>query len=72
MLCRIITPEGGDTKTTMLALDSVDSGEGDIVLIVKEGLSASTAATGKPGAAIDSAIIGVVDYVDLLPDEETI
>lgn len=70
MLCRIITPEGADTKTTMLALDSVDSGVGDIVLIVKEGLSASTAATGKPGAAIDSAIIGVVDYVDLLPDEK--
>ncbi len=68
MLCRIITPEGDDTQTTMLALDSVDSGEGDIVLIVKEGLSASTAATGKPGAAIDSAIIGVVDYVDLLPE----
>jgi ethanolamine utilization protein EutN len=70
MLCRQITPEGADTKTTILALDSVDSGEGDIVLIVREGLSASTAATGKPGAAIDSAIVGVVDYVDLLPDEK--
>ncbi len=72
MLCRQITPEGVDTKKTLLALDSVDSGEGDIVLIVQEGLSASTASTGKPGAAIDSAIIGVVDYVDLLPDEEKV
>ena len=69
MLCRQITPEGEDTKRTLLALDSVDSGEGDIVLVVQEGLSASTASTGKPGAAIDTAIIGVVDYVDLLPDE---
>ena len=66
MLCRQITPEGEDTDTTMLALDSVDSGEGDIVLIVQEGWGASTAATKKAGAAIDSAIVGVVDRIDLL------
>ena len=71
MLCREVTPEGDDTDSTLLALDSVDAGEGDLVLIAREGFSASTAATGKPGAAsIDSAIIGVVDRVDLLPDEE--
>lgn len=70
MLCREVTPEGIDTSSTLLALDSVDAGEGDMVLIAREGFSASTAATGKPGAAIDSAIVGVVDYVDLLPDEK--
>jgi microcompartment protein CcmK/EutM len=70
MLCRKLTPEYEDTDTTLLALDAVDSGEGDIVIIAREGFSASTAATGRPGAAIDSAIIGVVDYVDLLPDED--
>ena len=69
MLCRQITPEGFDMDYTCLALDSVSAGEGDVVLIVQEGLSASTAATGKAGAAIDSAIVGVVDYVDLLPKE---
>jgi microcompartment protein CcmK/EutM len=41
-----------------------------IVLILQEGWGASTAATGKQGAAIDSAIVGVVDYIDLLPDEK--
>jgi ethanolamine utilization protein EutN len=66
MLCRQITPEGEDTETTMLALDSVDAGEGDIVLVVQEGWSASTSSTGKAGAAIDSAIVGVVDRIDLL------
>ena len=70
MLCRQITPEGEDTDTTMLALDSVNAGEGDIVIVVQEGWSASTASTGKAGAAIDSAIVGVVDYIDLLPDEK--
>ncbi|HRH43923.1 MAG TPA: EutN/CcmL family microcompartment protein [Pyrinomonadaceae bacterium] len=69
MLCQQITPEGVDTDYTCLALDSVNSGEGDIVLIVQEGWGASTASTGKPGAAIDSAIVGVVDYIDLLPKE---
>ena len=68
MLCRQITPEGEDMDYTCLALDSVNSGEGDIVIIAQEGWSASTAATGRPGAAIDSAIVGVVDYIDLLGD----
>ncbi|HEY0458478.1 MAG TPA: EutN/CcmL family microcompartment protein [Pyrinomonadaceae bacterium] len=70
MLCRQITPTGEDMDYTCLALDSVSAGVGDVVVIVQEGLSASTAATGRAGAAIDSAIVGVVDYVDLLPDEK--
>lgn len=66
MLCLKLTPELTETDEVLLALDSVDAGEGDTVLIVQEGWSASTSATGKAGAAIDSAIIGVVDRVDLL------
>lgn len=70
ILCQQITLEGEDAGTTVLALDSVDSGEGDIVLIVQEGWGASTAATKEAGAAIDSAIVGVVDRIDLLEDEK--
>lgn len=66
MLCQQITPEGDETSYSVLALDSVDSGVGDTVLIVQEGWGASTAATGEAGAAIDSAIVGVVDRIDLL------
>ncbi|MBX3245123.1 MAG: EutN/CcmL family microcompartment protein [Acidobacteria bacterium] len=66
MLCRQITPEGEDMDYTCLALDSVNAGEGDTVIIVQEGWGASTASTGKPGAAIDSAIVGVVDKIELL------
>ena len=69
MLCRQITPEGDEMQNTVIALDSVDSGEGDIVLIVQEGWGASTAATGEAGAAIDSAIVGVVDRIDFLADD---
>lgn len=69
MLCQQIDLEGEETSTTILALNAVDAGVGDTVLIVQEGWSASTAATGKAGAAIDSAIVGVVDRIDLLEDE---
>ncbi|HVF51580.1 MAG TPA: EutN/CcmL family microcompartment protein [Pyrinomonadaceae bacterium] len=70
MLCQPITLEGVETGATLLALDSVDSGVGDVVLIVQEGWGASTAATGVPGAAIDTAIVGVVDRIDLLAAEQ--
>ena len=66
MLCRQVTPEGEDMDYTCLALDSVNAGVGDTVIIVQEGWGASTASTGRPGAAIDSAIVGVVDRIDLL------
>ena len=71
MMCEHITPEGEATGHTVLALDAVDAGVGDTVLIVQEGWSASTVATGKAGAAIDSAIVGVVDHIDLLENEAT-
>jgi len=68
MLCEQMTPEGETTGHTVLALDAVDAGVGDTVLIVQEGWSASTTATGKAGAAIDSAIVGVIDHIDLLEE----
>ena len=69
MLCQPLALDGTETGVALLALDSVDAGVGDTVLVVQEGWGASTAATGKAGAAIDSAIVGVVDYVDLLEEE---
>ena len=71
MLCEQMTPEGEATGHTVLALDAVDAGVGDTVLIVQEGWSASTTATGKAGAAIDSAIVGVIDRIDLLAEANT-
>ena len=60
-----INPDGSDDGIEMLALDSVDAGIGDTVIVVREGWSASTAATNQPGAAIDSAIVGVVDSIEV-------
>ena len=59
-----INPDGSFAGEELLALDSVDAGVGDTVVVVREGWSASTASTGSPGAAIDSAIVGVVDTIE--------
>lgn len=64
MIVQPVNPDGSDVGAEFLALDSVDAGVGDLVVVVREGWSASTAATGVAGAAIDSAIIGVIDRID--------
>ena len=53
MVVRPINPDGSDAGDELLALDAVDSGVGDTVVVVREGWSASTTSTGSPGAAID-------------------
>jgi ethanolamine utilization protein EutN len=64
LVVRTINPDGSDAGDELLALDSVDAGIGDTVVVVREGWSASTSSTGQPGAAIDSAIVGVVDTIE--------
>lgn len=64
MVVQPVNPDGSNVGDELLALDAVDSGVGDVVVVVREGWSASTTSTGSPGAAIDSAIIGVVDTVE--------
>ncbi len=61
---------GNAQGTTFMALDAVDAGAGDLVVVVQEGWSASTATTGEQGYAIDAAIIGVVDSVECENIEE--
>ena len=64
MVVQPVNPDGSYAGEELLALDSVDAGVGDTVVVVREGWSASTASTGSPGAAIDSAIVGVVDTIE--------
>jgi len=59
-----VNPDGSSEGDEILALDAVDAGIGDTVVVVREGWSASTTSTGEPGAAIDSAIVGVVDTIE--------
>ena len=65
MLVQPVDTDGSAQGASFMALDSVDSGSGDLVVVVQEGWSASTAVTGSEGYAIDAAIIGVVDTIDI-------
>ena len=47
-----------------MALDAVDAGVGDRVLLVTEGFSAMTS-VGRPESPIDMAVVGVIDRLDL-------
>ena len=54
------TPRG----VPLIAIDSVGAGVGEKVLVVIEGKAAGDA-LGKKGAAVDAAIIGIVDRVSI-------
>lgn len=56
--------DGSDRGEPVLALDAVDAGVGDRVLVTTEGFSAMTA-VGRPNSPIDMAIVGVIDAIDL-------
>ncbi len=49
---------------TILAIDGVDAGIGDRVLLIQDGRSAQLV-LGRGVAAVDAAVIGVVDSVVL-------
>lgn len=56
--------DGSDRGEIVLALDAVDAGVGDRVLVVQEGFCAMTA-VGRPNSPIDMAVVGVIDSIDL-------
>ncbi|MGH9814551.1 MAG: EutN/CcmL family microcompartment protein [Candidatus Acidiferrales bacterium] len=59
--------DGSDRGEIVLALDAVDAGVGDRVLVVQEGFCAMTA-VGRPNSPIDMAVVGVIDAIDLVDD----
>ena len=66
LLVQPLNLDGTDRGTAVIALDAVDAGVGDRVLLITEGFSAMTA-VGRPDSPIDSAVIGVIDRVDFFP-----
>ncbi|HLY62000.1 MAG TPA: EutN/CcmL family microcompartment protein [Terriglobia bacterium] len=56
--------DGSDRGDVLLALDAVDAGVGDRVLVVTEGWSAMTS-VGRPQSPIDMAVVGVIDSIAL-------
>jgi ethanolamine utilization protein EutN len=66
LLVQPLNLDGTNRGDAVIALDAVDAGAGDRVLVATEGFSAMTA-VGRPQSPIDMAVIGFIDQIDLLP-----
>ena len=66
LLVQPLNLDGSNRGDALVALDAVDAGIGDRVLVATEGFSAMTA-VGRPQSPIDTAVIGFIDRIDLVP-----
>lgn len=64
LLVQPLELDGRDRGTPVLAVDGVDAGPGDRVLLVQDGKAAQQV-LGRGIAAVDAAVVGVVDSVEL-------
>jgi microcompartment protein CcmK/EutM len=63
LLVQPLDLDGAPRGATVIAIDSVDAGVGDRVLLVLDG-KAAMAAFDRGLAAVDAAVIGVIDEVE--------
>lgn len=59
-----VLPDGSSTGKPVVAVDSVQAGEGDTVLVLDEGGSAGII-LGLTGQPIRTVITGIVDSIDI-------
>ena len=64
LLVQPLNLDGSNRGDAVVALDAVDAGVGDRVLLVTEGFSAMTS-VGRPQSPIDMAVIGFIDHIDI-------
>ena len=63
LLVQPIRPDGSDWGSPFVAVDVLDSGVGDTVLLTLNGWAAMSAVR-RSRAPIDAAVIGIVDEVE--------
>ena len=63
LLARAVDPHGKHEGNHLVALDTVDAGVGDTVLIVSG--SSARMASGMKDMPVDAVVVGVVDHVDV-------
>ena len=66
LLVQPLDPSGESRGGVVLAIVSVDAGVGDRVLLVQDG-KAAIQALGRGVAAVDAAVVGVIDEVEFEP-----
>lgn len=64
LIARPIDPKGkGDGSNYLVAVDTVDAGVGETVLVVSG--SSARMASGMKDCPVDAAIIGIIDTIDM-------
>jgi len=63
LLARPVDPHGTLEGSHLVAIDTVDAGVGETVLIVSG--SSARMATGLKDTPVDAAVVGIIDTVDL-------
>ena len=66
LLVQPLNLDGSNRGDAMVAVDSVDAGIGDKVLLATDGFAAMTS-VGRPNSPIDTSIIGFIDSIELTP-----
>jgi ethanolamine utilization protein EutN len=64
LLVQPLELDGRERGSPVLAVDGVDAGAGERVLLVQEGRAAQQV-LGRGTAAVDAAVVGVVDSVEI-------
>ena len=63
LLARGIDPKGKAEGNYLVAIDTVDAGVGETVLIVSG--SSARLATGMKDVPVDAAVVGIIDDIDV-------
>jgi microcompartment protein CcmK/EutM len=67
LLVQPLNLDGSNRGDALVALDAVDAGVGDKVLLATEGYSAMTS-VNRPQSPIDMSIIAFIDHIDIPGD----
>ena len=65
MLVERLQPQGGAEAKYDIAVDLVQAGPGDTVLVLDEGSSARQLLNAEPNGPVRAVIVGIVDDIDL-------
>ena len=68
LLVQPLTLDDRPRGVALIAIDSVGAGVGERVLVVIEGKAAGDA-LGRKAAAVDAAVVGIIDSVDYKDSE---
>jgi microcompartment protein CcmK/EutM len=63
LLCDYLTPDGDPTGDYVIAVDVVDAGAGETVLIMDEGTGARQI-LGEKVAPVRALVVGIIDEID--------